>query len=123
RVTAIGPPAPSGSGTASTPGSSAAASAPAATTVLTITPAHPRRPGTASGVPVPVSLTSHVASGVLAVPGSALLELSGGCYGLEVVEPTGAHHLVGVRTGVYAGSLVQVSGPRIAAGTTVVVAQ
>ena len=28
-----------------------------------------------------------------------------------------------VRTGVFAGSLVQVSGPQIAAGTTVVVAQ
>jgi hypothetical protein len=123
RVTAIGPPAPSGSGMASTPGSSVAGSAPAATTVLTVTPAHPRRTGTASGVPVQVSLTTHVASGVLAVPVSALLALSGGGYGLEVVEPSGAHHLVGVRTGVYAGSLVQVSGPRIAAGTTVVVAQ
>ena len=117
RVTAIGPPAPSGSGTAGTPGSSAA------TTVLTVTLAHPRRTGTASGVPVQVSLTTHVASGVLAVPVSALLALSGGGYGLEVVEPSGAHRLVGVRTGVFAGSLVQVSGPRIAAGTSVVVAQ
>jgi len=117
RVTTIGPPAPSGSGTAGTPGSSAA------TTVLTVTPAHPRRTGTAAGVPVQVSLTTHVASGVLAVPVSALLALSGGGYGLEVVEPSGAHRLVGVRTGVFAGSLVQVSGPRIAAGTQVVVAQ
>jgi peptidoglycan hydrolase-like protein with peptidoglycan-binding domain len=123
RVTAIGPPAPSGSGTAGTPGPAAAGSAPAATTVLTIAPAHPRRTGTASGVPVQVSLTTHVASGVLAVPVSALLALSGGGYGLEVVEPSGAHRLVGVRTGVFAGSLVQVSGPRITAGTTVVVAQ
>jgi Putative peptidoglycan binding domain len=121
RVTAIGPPSPSGSGTASQPGSSAGSSA--ATTVLTVTPAHPRRTGTASGVPVQVSLTTHVASGVLAVPVSALLALSGGGYGLEVVEPSGTHRLVGVRTGVFAGSLVQVSGPQIAAGTTVVVAQ
>ena len=119
RVTAIGPPAPSGSGTATTSGSSA----PAATTVLTVTPAHPRRTGTASGVPVQVSLTTHVASGVLAVPVSALLALAGGGYGLEVMEPSGAHRLVGVRTGVFAGSLVQVSGPGIAAGTAVVVAQ
>jgi hypothetical protein len=119
RVTAIGPPAPSGSGTASTPGSSA----PAASTVVTAIPAHPRRTGTASGVPVQVSLTTHVATGVLAVPVSALLALSGGGYGLEVVEPSGAHHLVGVRTGVFAGSLVQVSGPQVAAGTRVVVAQ
>jgi hypothetical protein len=119
RVTAIGPPAPSGTGTASTPGSSASA----ASTVLTVIPAHPRRTGTASGVPVQVSLTTHVATGVLAVPVSALLALSGGGYGLEVVEPSGAHHLVGVRTGVFAGSLVQVSGPQVTAGTRVVVAQ
>jgi hypothetical protein len=120
RVTAIGPPAPSGSGTASTAGSSPGA---AATTVLTVTPARPRRTGTASDVPVQVSLTTHVASGVLAVPVSALLALTGGGYGLEVVEPSGAHRLAGVHTGVFAGSLVQVSGPRITAGTTVVVAQ
>lgn len=117
KITGIGPPAPSASGTAGAPGSSAAS------TVLTVIPAHPRRTGTGSGVPVQVSLTTHVASGVLAVPVSALLALSGGGYGLEVVEPSGAHRLVGVRTGVFAGSLVQVSGPQIAPGTTVVVAQ
>jgi hypothetical protein len=121
RITAMGPPAPSAAGTASTQGSSPGGAG-AATTVLTVTPAHPRRTGTASGVPVQVSLTTHVASGVLAVPVSALLALSGGGYGLEVVEPSGAHRLVGVRAGVFAGSLVQVSGPRIVAGTTVVVA-
>ena len=60
---------------------------------------------------------------VLAVPVSALLALAGGGYGLEVVEPSGAHRLVGVHTGVFAGSQVQVSGPQIAAGTIVVVAQ
>jgi len=124
KITAIGPPAPSGSETGATQGSSSGGSgAAAATTVLTVTPAHPRRTGTASGVPVQVSLTTHAASGVLAVPVSALLALSGGGYGLEVVEPSGAHRLVGVRTGVFAGSLVAVSGPQITAGTTVVVAQ
>jgi peptidoglycan hydrolase-like protein with peptidoglycan-binding domain len=121
-ITGIGPPAPSGSGTGSSSGPSAG-SGQAATTVLTVTPAHPRRTGTAPGVPVQVSLTTHVASGVLAVPVSALLALSGGGYGLEVVEPSGAHRLVGVRTGVFAGSLVQVSGPQIVPGTIVVVAQ
>src|SRR5262249_32304124 len=60
---------------------------------------------------------------VLAVPVSALLALDGGGYGLEVVEPSGAHRLVGGHTGVFAGSQVQVAGPQIAAGTTVVVAQ
>jgi len=122
-VTAIGPPAPSASGTGGAQGSSASGSGPAATTVLTVRPARPRRTGTASGVPVQVSLTTHSADGVLAVPVSALLALSGGGYGLEVVQSSGAHRLVGVHTGVFAGSQVQVSGPQIAAGTTVVVAQ
>jgi len=119
HIAAIGPPAPSASGTGGTSGGSGSA----ATTVLTVRPAHPRRTGTASGVPVQVSLTTHAARGVLAVPVSALLALAGGGYGLEVVEPSGAHRLVGVHTGVFAGSRVQVSGPQIAAGTTVVVAQ
>jgi len=60
---------------------------------------------------------------VLAVPVSALLALQGGGYGLEVVRPDGAHRLVGVRTGIFAGSLVQVSGAGIVVGTRVVVAQ
>jgi Putative peptidoglycan binding domain len=133
HITAIGPPAPSGTGTAGAQGPAPGGSGPqgpssggsgaAATTVLTIRPAHPRRTGTASGVPVQVSLTTHAARGVLAVPVSALLALAGGGYGLEVVEPSGAHRLVGVHTGAFAGSQVQVSGPQIAAGTTVVVAQ
>jgi len=57
------------------------------------------------------------------VPVSALLALQGGGYGLEVVRPDGAHRLVGVRTGIFAGSMVQVSGAGITAGTRVVVAQ
>jgi len=122
-IAAIGPPAPPASGTGGTQGSSSGSYGPAATTVLTVRPARPRRTGTASGVPVQVSLTTHAADGVLAVPVSALLALSGGGYGLEVVEPSGAHRLVGVHTGVFAGSQVQVSGPQIAAGTTVAVAQ
>jgi hypothetical protein len=59
---------------------------------------------------------------VLAVPVSALLALAGGGYGLEVVGPSGAHHLVGVTAGLFASGQVQVSGPDIAAGTRVVVA-
>jgi len=113
------PPPATGGGTAqASPGGSGAA-----TTVLIVTPTHLRHTGTGSGVPVQVALATHQATGVLAVPVSALLALSGGGYGLDVVEPSGAHHLVGVRTGTFAGSLVQVAGPRIAAGTVVQVAQ
>jgi len=127
-ITAVGPPPPAG-GTGGSPGSSpgqgsgGSAQQAAASTVLTVTPRHPGKTGRQSGVPVQVSLTTQSATGVLAVPVSALLALQGGGYGLEVVQPDGAHRLAGVRTGLFAGSMVQVSGRGIGAGTTVVVAQ
>ena len=127
KVTSIGPAPPSGGaggpqGSSSGQGSGGG-SQQAASTVLTVTPLHSRETGTGSGVAVQVSLTTQSAAGVLAVPVSALLALSGGGYGLEVVEPSGVHRLVAVHTGMFAGSLVQVSGAAIVAGTRVVVAQ
>jgi peptidoglycan hydrolase-like protein with peptidoglycan-binding domain len=112
RVTAVGPASPS-----------AGASHAGASTVLTVTPDRPRATGTGTGVPVQVSLTIESARDVLAVPISALLALAGGGYGLEVVTPSGAHRLVGVTTGIFAGGRVQVSGTGIAPGVKVVVAQ
>ena len=120
RVTAMGPP-PAGMG-AGAVGSGGHGSADA-TTVLTVTPSRPAATGTASGVSVQVSLTVESVRHVLAVPVSALLALSGGGYGVEVVTAAGRHHLVGVTAGTFAGGLVQVSGNGIAAGTKVVVAQ
>jgi hypothetical protein len=114
RITTIGPAppmAPSGSG-----GSRASAQ-------LTVTPERAIPTGTGTGVAVQVSLTTSSVRGALAVPLSALLALAGGGYGIEVVEPSGVHRLVGVRTGMFAGSRVQVSGTGIQPGTKVVVAQ
>jgi peptidoglycan hydrolase-like protein with peptidoglycan-binding domain len=88
---------------------------------LTVTPSGAT--GTGVNVQVQVSLAVQSARGVLAVPVSALLALAGGGYGLEVVTPSGAHRLVGVAAGLFASGQVQVSGPGIAAGTRVVVAQ
>jgi membrane fusion protein, multidrug efflux system len=93
------------------------------TSVLMVSPARPAATGTGVVVPVQVSLTIQSVRGVLAVPVAALLALAGGGYGLEVVLPSGAHHLVGIRTGVFAGGRVQVSGGGLAPGTTVVTAQ
>jgi peptidoglycan hydrolase-like protein with peptidoglycan-binding domain len=90
---------------------------------LTVTPGQPRATGTGTGVQVQVSLAVQAARGVLAVPVTALLALADGGYALEVVTSSGARHLVGVTTGLYAGGQVQVSGAGIAAGTKVVVAQ
>ena len=60
---------------------------------------------------------------MLAVPVAALLALAGGGYGVEVVEPSGHHRLVGVTTGVFAGGKVQVLGRGLEPGTKVAVAQ
>lgn len=90
---------------------------------LTVTPGQPQATGTGTGVQVQVSLAVQAARGVLAVPVTALLALADGGYALEVVTSSGARHLVGVTTGLYAGGRVQVSGTGITAGTRVVVAQ
>jgi peptidoglycan hydrolase-like protein with peptidoglycan-binding domain len=123
RITAIGPAPPSavsGSGTQSGSGSSVQSQA---SSILTVTPTDAAATGPGSGVAVQVSLTTQSVSGVLALPVSALLALSGGGYGVEVVTASGLHHLVAVTTGVFAGGRVQVSGAGIASGTKVVVAQ
>ena len=118
-ITAIGPVPPSNSASSS----SGQASSPSGGTELTVTPTDPPATGTAAGEAVQVSLTTEEAANVLAAPISALLALSGGGYGMEVVEPSGAHHLVGVSTGLYSNTLVEVRGSGITAGTKVVVSQ
>jgi peptidoglycan hydrolase-like protein with peptidoglycan-binding domain len=122
----IGPapaaPSPSSSSTSST--SSSSTSTPAGTQdVLTVRPGRPGATGTGDGVPVQVSLSTQSVSGVLAIPVTALLALAGGGYGVEVVTGPGTDRLVGVQTGLFAGGRVAITGPGIAAGTKVVVAQ
>jgi hypothetical protein len=91
--------------------------------VLTVTPADAAATGSTDGEAVQVSLAVQSVHHVLAVPVAALLALSGGGYGLEVVEPSGQHRLIGVRTGVFAGGRVQVDATGLRPGTKVVVAQ
>ena len=128
-VTAIGPAPPpgnsgtSGSGTGGTSGSSGSAGSSGASMQLTITPDHPAATGTGQDVAVQVSLVTQSVRGVLAVPITALLALAGGGYGVEVAGPNADDRLVGVTTGLFADTLVQVSGPGIRAGMKVVTAQ
>lgn len=111
-LTGVGAPAAPGGGGAG------AASAPQ----ITVVPARPGVTGTGTDIAVQVALTTSYVRHALAVPVSALLALAGGGYGVEVVEPSGAHRLVGVQTGMFAGARVQlIGGPGI--GTRVVVAQ
>jgi hypothetical protein len=84
------------------------------TVALTSTP-----PGaTLDQAPVNVNITTQRADDVLAVPVNALLALQGGGFGVEVVTGAGTH-LVGVTTGLYSNSLVQISGRGITVGTRV----
>jgi peptidoglycan hydrolase-like protein with peptidoglycan-binding domain len=72
---------------------------------------------------VQVSITEQHADGVLAVPVTALLAAPDGGYELQVA---GAHgRLIPVSTGLFdaASSLVAVTGPGLAAGLSVTVAQ
>lgn len=127
KINAIGPVPPANSSTAqsstSSDGTLSSAQQSQASALLFVTPRHPAATGHGSGVAVQVSLTTQSARDVLAVPISALLALSGGGYGVEVVGSSGAHHLVGVATGIFTGSQVQISGSGIEVGTKVVVAQ
>jgi hypothetical protein len=68
--------------------------------------------------PVNVDITTQRADDVLAVPVNALLALEGGGFGVEVVDGS-TTHLVGVTTGLYSNTLVQISGSGITAGTLV----
>lgn len=119
KVIGVGPAPPSGSQASA--GSAGQSQGPSS--MATVAPDDPSATGSGSGIAVQVSLTTQSVNNVLAVPISALLALAGGGYGIEVVASSGLHQLVGVTTGVFTGSQVQISGSGIQAGTKVVVAQ
>lgn len=89
--------------------------------VLTVTPTGAVLDALAEGTPVTVGLDRTVATDVLAVPVTALVALSGGGYGVEVVQPDGGTAYVPVTTGAFAGTSVEVSGGDVAEGDEVVV--
>ena len=97
----------SGSGSSSTP-----------TVTVTITLDTTPPGATLDQAPVNVNITTQRADNVLAVPVNALLALQGGGYGVEVVSG-GVDRLVGVTTGLYSNTMVQISGAGISAGTLV----
>jgi hypothetical protein len=98
---------------------------PSATVNVTVALSHASPAGSLDQAPVTVNITNQSVQQVLAVPTTALLALAGGGYAVEVVDPDGVHHLVGVSTGLFddRSGLVQVSGPGLAVGQKVVVAQ
>jgi Putative peptidoglycan binding domain len=89
-----------------------------ATVQLSVRLARPRLAGHLDQAPVTVNIVSQRARNVLAVPVNALVALAGGGYAVEVSQGRGLR-LVGVQTGLFGGTLVQVSGAGLAAGTRV----
>ncbi|BCY05387.1 HlyD family secretion protein [Actinoplanes sp. L3-i22] len=81
---------------------------------VTITPDKPISAYDAAAVQV--RITTLARKGVLAVPVGALVALAEGGYALQ--RPDGS--LVAAETGVFAGGMVQVSGPGVTAGLPVV---
>jgi multidrug efflux pump subunit AcrA (membrane-fusion protein) len=72
--------------------------------------------------PVTVNITTATAKDVLAVPISALVQLLGGGYAVQVKEGDRLRY-VGVKTGLFASGFVEISGDGLAEGQTVVVAE
>jgi hypothetical protein len=91
-----------------------------ATVQMLVRLAHPGAAGNLDQAPVTVNIISARVRNVLAVPVNALVALAGGGYGVEVIHG-GGQHLVGVRTGLFGGTLVQVSGTALGPGTPVAV--
>ena len=88
------------------------------TVTVTITLDSTPRLATLDQAPVNVNITTERALNVLAAPVNALLALAGGGFGVDVVTG-GTSHLVGVTTGLYDNTLVQISGSGITVGTRV----
>ena len=110
-------PAPAAARPTSRPARPAAATTPPTVTVTITLDSTP--PGaTLDQAPVNVNITTQRAPDVLAVPVNALLALQGGGFGVDVVTGN-TSHLVGVTTGLYSNTLVQISGSGITAGTRV----
>jgi Putative peptidoglycan binding domain len=97
----------SGSGSSSTP-----------TVTVTVTLDSTPPGATLDQAPVNVNITTQRADNVLAAPVDALLALQGGGFGVDVVSGN-TSRLVGVTTGLYSNTLVQISGTGITAGTLV----
>jgi peptidoglycan hydrolase-like protein with peptidoglycan-binding domain len=89
-----------------------------ATIDVTVSMADQSTLGTLDSAPVDVTLVSAQAQNVLSVPVAALVALAEGGYGVQVVEGSTSRY-VAVKTGVFAGGRVEISGDGIKVGTVV----
>jgi Putative peptidoglycan binding domain len=85
---------------------------------VTITVANQKELGTLDAAPVDITLVSSQRKDVLTVPVAALVALAEGGYGVQVVEG-GTARYVSVKTGMFAGGRVEVTGDGIDENTVV----
>ncbi|MEO3748734.1 peptidoglycan-binding protein [Plantactinospora sp. B5E13] len=90
-----------------------------ATIEVRVTLDRPEAANQLDGAPVTVDFTSATRAGVLAVPVRALLAEGPDAYAVRVVEPAGQRRTVAVRLGMFAGGLVEVTGPGLVEGMQV----
>jgi peptidoglycan hydrolase-like protein with peptidoglycan-binding domain len=88
---------------------------------VTVTIADQKALGSLDAAPVDVDFVSEERKDVLAVPVAALLALTEGGFGVEIVDGD-TTRIVAVKTGMFAAGRVEVSGEGIAEGMTVGVA-
>jgi peptidoglycan hydrolase-like protein with peptidoglycan-binding domain len=93
-------------------------STPQPTVAVVISLSDPKASEGLDQVPVSVQITDTIHRGVLAVPVGALLALAEGGYAVAVYDH-GIRTLIGVRTGVFDGGRVEVSGRGLEAGMRV----
>jgi Putative peptidoglycan binding domain len=93
------------------------------TIAVGVTPSDRAVTGKWDQAPVQVGITTASVRGALVVPVTALLARSGGGYSVEVVGTGARNRLVPVSLGLFddADGLVQVTGPGLVAGESVVV--
>ncbi|WP_371782784.1 efflux RND transporter periplasmic adaptor subunit [Streptosporangium subroseum] len=88
---------------------------------VTITLDHPAAAGRLQEISVSVDFPTASRKNVLTVPIAALIALPKSGYGVEVVRNTGATETVAVKTGLFAGGSVEVTGDGLDTGQKVVV--
>jgi hypothetical protein len=108
----------SGSGAGDSASSSGSAGAAGATVDVTVRLSDPAAAGRYDQAPVGVNIVEARADHVLAVPVNALVALAGGGYGVYAVHGS-RRTLLGVRAGLFANTLVQVSAAGLYAGMRV----
>lgn len=107
-----------GSGAGGSGSSSSSSSTAQATVDVSVQLTDPAAAGSFDQAPVEVSIVDASVKDILAVPINALVALAGGGYGVEVLSGT-QKTLLGVQTGLFANTLVQVSANGLSPGMRV----